>query len=208
MGWIGARVLDGVAARIFRISYSGELGYEIAVPAGHGDALVRALMTAGEAHGITPYGTEALSVMRIEKGHVAGNEISGQTTAADLGLGRLVSRKKDCIGKTMAGRPGLVASGRPVLVGLKPVDRAARLRGGAHLVREAAEAVAANDEGYVTSVAYSPVLGQWIGLGLLKDGAARHGERCRACDLLRGEEVVVEICSPVFYDAEGVRLHD
>ncbi|MDX2155659.1 MAG: sarcosine oxidase subunit alpha family protein [Hyphomicrobiaceae bacterium] len=200
-------VIGGVAARLFRISYSGELGYEIAVPAGHGDALMRRLMDAGSTLGITPYGTEALAVMRIEKGHVAGNEINGQTTARDLGLARLVSRNKDCIGRVMAGRPALVDPERPALVGLKPVDRNQRLRPGAHMIGEHAEAIAASDEGYVTSVAYSPTLGHWLGLGLLAGGKARHGQRVRAFDPVRHGDVAVEVCDPVFYDPAGERLH-
>src|SRR5262249_34670008 len=88
-------VCGGMPARLYRLSFSGELGYEIAVPARYGDALARALMQAGASFGIAPYGTEALSVMRIEKGHVAGNEIDGRTTAHDLGLGRMMAAKKD-----------------------------------------------------------------------------------------------------------------
>ena len=95
----------GIAARLFRISFSGELAYELAVPASYGDAAIRAIMAAGKPYGIHPYGTEALSVMRIEKGHVAGNELNGQTTARDLGLEKMMSRKKDYIGRVMAARP-------------------------------------------------------------------------------------------------------
>ncbi len=115
MGAVEARVMDGVRARLFRLSFSGELGYEIAVPARHGEALTEALMAAGAEFGITPYGTEALGVMRIEKGHVSGNELSGQTTARDLGFGRMASTKKDYIGRVMAGRPGLTDPDRPSL---------------------------------------------------------------------------------------------
>ncbi len=157
--------------------------------------------------GLCAYGTEALGVLRVEKGHAAGNELSGQTTAADLGLGRMVSRKKDFIGAAMTGRPGLVDPDRPVLVGLRPVDRTARLRGGAHLVRQGATGVAADDEGYVTSVVYSPAVEQWIGLGLLARGTSRLGETVRAYDPLRKEDVAVEVVSPVFVDPEGARLH-
>ena len=96
--------------------------------------LIRAIMAAGEEFGITPYGTEALGVMRIEKGHVSGNEINGQLTARDLGLGRMVSAKKDCIGRVMAQRPALLAEDRPALAGFRPVDRKARLRAGAHFL--------------------------------------------------------------------------
>ena len=199
-------VLGGIPARLFRISFSGELAYEIAVPAGWGDHLIRQLMNAGHEHGIVPYGTEALGVMRIEKGHVGGNEINGQTTAGDLGLGRMMSKRKDYVGRVMADRPALSDHRRPALVGLKPVDRDARLRNGAHFVREARTPTADNDEGYMTSVAFSPTLGHWIGLGLLAGGSSRHADRVRAVDLLRGEDTLVEVCNPVFVDKDGERL--
>ena len=126
--------VGGIAARLFRLSFSGEMAYELAVPARYGDAAIRAIMAAGEEFGITPYGTEALAVMRIEKGHVAGNEINGQLTARDLGLGRMMSTKKDYIGRVMAQRPALLEADRPALVGFRPVDRSARLRAGAHFL--------------------------------------------------------------------------
>jgi methylglutamate dehydrogenase subunit C len=197
---------SGLPARLFRISFSGELAYEIAVPSGHGDLLIRQLMEAGRDHGIIAYGTEALGVMRIEKGHVAGNEINGQTTARDLGLARMMSERKDFIGRVMAQRPGLLAPDRPTLVGLKPVARDGRLRAGAHLVAYDAAPVADNDQGYVTSVAFSPTLGHWIGLGLLAGGPGRHGEQIRAFDPLRGSNELVEVCDPVFYDQRGERV--
>lgn len=197
----------GIPARLFRISFSGELAYELAVPADHGDAMMRALMRAGAPFGITPYGTEALGVLRIEKGHVAGNELNGQTTARDLGLGRMMSSKKDFIGRLMAGREALLEQDRPSFVGFKPVEPGQRLRAGAHFIGVGKTAEMANDEGYLTSVAYSPHLGHWIGLGLIKGGAGRIGERVRACDPVRSGDVLVEICSPVFVDPEGASLH-
>ena len=197
----------GLPARLFRISFSGELAYELSVPARYGEAMMEALMAAGAAHGITPYGTEALGVMRIEKGHVAGNELSGQTTARDLGLAKMMSSKKDYLGRLMAQRPALVEADRPRLVGFKPVDPTQRLRAGAHFIATGKAATMHNDEGYMTSVAYSPVLGHWIGLGLLKNGPERLGERIRAVDPVRNGDVAIEICSPVFVDPEGTRLH-
>lgn len=197
----------GIPARLFRISFSGELAYELAVPAGYGDAMMRALMQAGEPFGITPYGIEALGVMRIEKGHVAGNELNGQTTARDLGLGRMMSAKKDYVGRLMAGRAALVEHDRPALVGFKPVDASQRLRAGAHFIGIGKPGVLENDEGFMTSVAYSPTLQHWIGLGLLRNGPARLGERVRAFDPVRDGDIEVEICSPVFIDPEGARLH-
>jgi sarcosine oxidase subunit alpha len=199
-------VMGGTQARLFRISFSGELAYEISVPAGYGDALIRRLMEAGPEYGIAPYGTEALGVLRIEKGHVAGNEINGHTTARDLGLARMLSTKKDYIGRIMAQRPALLAEDRQMLAGFRPVKRTDQLRAGAHFVSENAEPIACNDLGHMTSVAFSPTLGHWIGLGLLANGPSRHGERLRAHDPVRGGDVLVEVCAPVFYDPAGERL--
>ncbi len=199
-------VCGGTPARLFRVSFSGERAYELAVPARQGDALIRAIIAAGEPFGIEPYGSEALAILRIEKGHAAGPELNGQTTARDLGLGRMMSTRKDYIGRIMARRAGLVDPDRPALVGLKPVDPSARLRAGAHFLPIGAGAAAENDEGHVTSAAFSPALGQWIGLGLLKRGAARHGERVRAFDPVRAGDLEVEVCSPVFVDPDGGRL--
>jgi methylglutamate dehydrogenase subunit C len=199
-------VCGGVTARLYRLSFSGELANEIGVPARFGDAMIRTIMKAGEPFGIVPYGTEALGVMRIEKGHPAGNELSGQTTAHDLGFGKLLSTKKDFIGRFMAARPALADPARPSLVGVRPVDRSQRVTAGAHFIPKGAAMEAANDQGYVTSVAYSPSLGHWIGLGLLTRGPERHGEILRAADPVRGREVEVEICPPVHIDPEGARL--
>jgi methylglutamate dehydrogenase subunit C len=196
-----------LSVRLFRISFSGELAYELAVPARYGDAAIRAIMSAGETLDVAPYGTEALGVMRIEKGHVAGNELNGTTTAADLGLGRMMSKKKDFIGRVLAERAGLTDPERPALIGLKPVERSARLYGGAHFLALGAVPSLENDQGYLTSVAYSPMLGHWIGLGFLKRGPERHGERLRAFCPIRGGDAEVEVVSPLFFDPEGGRLH-
>jgi heterotetrameric sarcosine oxidase alpha subunit len=208
--YLGVReitVAGGIPARLYRISFSGEMAYEIGVPARYGNAAIRAIMAAGAEFGIVPYGIEALGVMRIEKGHVAGAELNGQNTARDLGLGKMMSTKKDYIGRVMAQRPALLEPDRPALVGFKPVDRNARLRAGAHFIPVGAANTAANDEGYMTSVAFSPMLGSWIGLGVLTRGPQRIGERVRAYDPVRNGDVEVEICNPVFVDPQGARLH-
>jgi sarcosine oxidase subunit alpha len=199
-------MIGGVPGRLYRVSFSGELAYEVAVPAAYGDALFRALIEAGAEFGIAPYGTEALNVLRIEKGHPSGPEIDGRTTARDLGLGKLVSAKKDCVGRVLSERPALVASDRPILVGLKAVDPAQSLSAGAHLLAPGAPASAEHDDGHVTSVAPSPTLGCDIGLGFLKRGRERIGERIRAVDLLRDHDVLCEVVDPVFIDAKGERL--
>lgn len=196
-----------VPARLFRISFSGELAYELAVPSRCGDAAIRAIMDAGAELGITPYGTEALSIMRIEKGHAAGGELNGTTTAADLGLGKMLSKKKDFIGRVLAQRPALIAEDRPRLVGVKPINPANRIAAGAHVLRVGAPAVLENDEGHLSSVAWSPTLNSWIGLALIKKGLSRQGEIVRAYDPVRVSDTEVEICSANFVDPEGVRLH-
>ena len=206
LGVIETRLSGGIPARIFRLTYSGERAYEIAVPAGFGQAVMEHLMAAGAKHGITPYGTEAMGVMRIEKGHVAGNELNGQTTAHDLGLGRMLSSSKDYVGRALAQRAALCDPTRPRLVGLKPVDHTARPRAGAHLLPVGCPDTAAFDQGYVTSVAHSPTLGHWIALGLLARGPERHGEQVRAVDPVRGGDTLVEVCAPVFHDPSGVRV--
>jgi sarcosine oxidase subunit alpha len=200
-------ISGGTPARLFRLSFSGELAYEIAAPARYGSALAAALMEAGEEFGITPYGTEALGVMRVEKGHPAGNELNGQTTAHDLGMAKLLSRKKDFVGRALAARPALTDRMRPSLIGLKPVNPGDRLRAGAHLLPQNMDTVAANDQGHVTSVAFSPTMGHWIGLALLQNGAARLGETIRVYDPIRNGDCLAEVVSPVFVDPTGERLH-
>lgn len=197
---------QGHPARLFRLSFSGELAYELSVPASAGDRLISVLFDLGREYDAVPYGTEALGVMRIEKGHPAGNELNGQTTARDLGMGRMMSTKKDFIGRIMSERPGLADAARPALVGLKPVDRSVGLRAGSHLLPLGAKAVAANDQGYVTSSAFSPTLRHSIALALLRDGRARHGEVITVHDPLRGGDVEAVVCDPIFVDAEGVRV--
>jgi sarcosine oxidase subunit alpha len=199
-------VCGGTRARLFRISFSGERAYELAVPARHGEALARRLMKAGEEFGIVPYGLEALTILRIEKGHPAGGELNGQTTAHDLRLGRMLSTRKDFIGRALAARPALTDPQRPTLVGLIPVDRSIRLQSGSHLLPRDAAPVAANDQGHVTSAAFSPALGHWIALGLLANGPARTGEIIRVLDPLRRGDALGEVVSPVFVDPEGARL--
>ncbi|GAA6160919.1 sarcosine oxidase subunit alpha [Ruegeria sp. HU-ET01832] len=199
-------VCGGLRARLFRISFSGELAFEIAVPSRYGDALMRRLMTEGKEFDVTPYGTEALSVMRIEKGHPVGNELNGTTTALNLGLGKMVSKKKDSIGSVLCEREALIAHDVLKLVGLKPVNPEEKITAGGHLMNTNGPVDAAHDQGYVTSAAYSPNLNSNIGLGLLKRGDARMGEKMRLVSPLTDLTVEVEIVSAHFIDPEGERL--
>ena len=199
-------VCGGTPARLFRISFSGELAYEIAVPARYGNSMIEALMKAGEEYDAVPYGTEALGVMRIEKGHAAGNELNGQTTALNLGLGGMVSSRKDCIGKTLSQRPEMNRDDAIRLVGFRPVNRTDKLIAGSHFINAGDEANMANDQGWMTSVAYSPSLGHSIGLGFIKRGHERKGEIVRAVSPIHGIEMDIEIVSAHFIDPEGERL--
>ena len=198
----------GLKARLFRISFSGELAYELAVPAGYGEAVADAIMEAGKAHDICAYGVEALNVMRIEKGHVTHAELDGRTTPDDVGLGKMMSQQKpDFIGKRLSSRFGLTAADRVQLVGLKPVDAAKSFRAGAHLLKEGVKPATANDQGHVSSVCFSPVLGHSVGLAFLKSGRERIGETVVVWDGLHNEETLAEVCSPVFVDPDNKKLH-
>ena len=202
---------NGATTRIFRISFSGELAFEVNVPWGYGEAMWDAIYGAGQAHGMIPYGTEALGVMRIEKGHVAGNELDGRSTANDMGLGKMMSSKKHFIGLPMAGREGMTDKDRPQLVGIKMTSGKGRLRGGAHLIETMNDTSTVADpsasKGWVTSVGDSPALGCWIALAYVQGGAGRHGAKMIAHYPMKNESVEVEICSPHFFDAKGERLH-
>lgn len=198
-------VFSGTPARLFRISFSGEIAYEIAVAARFGNAMMAGLMQAGAEFDAVPYGTEALGVMRIEKGHAAGNELNGQTSALNLGLGGFVSQKKDCIGKILSERPEMNRDDAIRLVGFRPVDRGKFLVAGSQFIARDQQANMENSQGWMSSVAYSPTLGHSIGLGFIARGHERHGEIVHAVSPARGGDVDVEIVSPHFIDPEGGR---
>jgi len=204
----GSITVRGIRGRLFRISFSGELAYEIAVPTRYGDALIRALVEAGKEFDAVVYGTEALGVMRVEKGHVAGNELNGQSTALNMGLGKMVSKKKDAIGMVLSQREGMTDPNGYRLVGVKPVNPEGRLTAGSHFLEIGAAPVIENDGGWLTSKVYSPHLGCDIALGYLKAGDQKMGRRMRAVNLLAKPptETEVEIVSPHFFDPEGERL--
>lgn len=198
--------VQGLRGRLFRISFSGELAYEIAVPTRFGDALIRKLVEAGAEFDAVVYGTEALGVMRVEKGHVAGGELNGQSSALNMGLGKMVSKKKDSIGMVLSQREGMNQPGGYRLVGVRPVDPKATITAGSHFLEIGAAPVMENDGGWLTSKVYSPHLGCDIALGYLKAGNTKIGQRMRAVNLLTKADVEVEIVSPHFFDPEGERL--
>jgi heterotetrameric sarcosine oxidase alpha subunit len=197
-----------IPARLFRMSYSGELAYEIHVATDRGRVMWEAVLAAGARYGIMPYGTEAMSTLRIEKGHVViGPEADGRTTADDLGMGKLVNVGKWCVGKPLLSRPALVAPDRWQLVGLTALDGAVMPRG-AKIVDDPDHAPPNPMLGHVTSWCWSPNLETWIALALVANGRARHGETLWAVSPLAdaNARVPVHIGPPTFIDPEGERL--
>lgn len=196
--------IAGAPVRVHRMSYSGELAYELYVPAGFGQLVWEALIRVGPEFDLQPYGTEAMGALRIEKGHVAGGELDGRTTMKDLALERFASNKKPFIGAVLRKRPVLEDSARPSLVGLEALDRATPLKPGSLLFSENVP-VAGHGEGHVTSTTFSPALGTHVGLALLARGQTRIGEVIRCVDLLGGSNIRCRVVSPCFVDPEGAR---
>ncbi len=196
--------LNNLPARLFRISFSGELAYEVNVPADFGEQAWLELLEAGKDMGVSVYGTEALGTMRIEKGHVAGSELDGRTTAKDLGLEGMTNRGKLFVGKHNSERPALLENGRLQVVGLKSLEPGRNLRIGAHLVDPNTRLDSVSQsQGHVTATTYSPQLDCGIALGLLRDGASRHGDQLEATFPLADETLKVEVCHPIFIDPAG-----
>jgi sarcosine oxidase subunit alpha len=198
--------IGGVKVMICRLSFSGEMAYEVYCGAGYGLHVWEALIEAGKPFGIVPYGMEALGTLRIEKGHVTGSEIDGRTTARDLYLDGMLSKKKPFAGSGLMDREGLLSPSRLKLVGLLSLDDRA-LNGGAHIVTGGSLEEPGEDIGHITAVCYSPALGKYIGLALVKGGKERIGQRAYCCDPLRRRFGPVEIVSHHFYDPDGSRMH-
>jgi sarcosine oxidase subunit alpha len=194
--------IAGIDARVFRISFSGDLAFEIYVPALHGAALWNRLLDIGSRWEIAPYGIDALNTLRIEKGHVAGAELNGRVTADDLGLGRMIRSKGDFIGRRSLSRPGLAEPDRWQLTGFVPQDGTTELPPGAKIIgNETGRYI-----GELTSNTWSPTLEMPIALGLLSAGRARHGQQLVASSPLAGRNVPVIARSPIFFDPKGERL--
>ncbi|MEL6744789.1 MAG: glycine cleavage T C-terminal barrel domain-containing protein, partial [Pseudomonadota bacterium] len=197
--------IGSIDVLIARLSFSGELAYEVYCGAHQGQAVWDALMSAGKPFDVVPYGLEALSTLRIEKGHVAGPELNGRTTAHDLGLGGMVSTKKPFIGSVLATREAFHEAGRFQLVAIKSTD-GQRIVGGSHLVKGSKEETGPS-MGHTTSTCFSPELNCYISLALLEDGRTRHGEIMFATNPVRDRHVAVEVVSPHMVDPDGGRMH-
>ena len=201
--------ISGLPARIFRISFTGELSYEINVPARYGAALWTALMKAGAPYGITPYGTEAMHVLRGEKGFIiVGQETDGTVTPLDLGMGWIVSKTKaDFIGKRALERVSMADPQRKQLIGLLTEDPKQVIPEGAHAVLDPDQPAPMEMLGHVTSSYYSPNLGHSIAMALLKGGHNRVGETVYIPMLDGQPPIQARITNTSFYDPQGDRLN-
>ncbi|MDX1575383.1 MAG: glycine cleavage T C-terminal barrel domain-containing protein, partial [Kiloniellales bacterium] len=196
----------GVPARVFRVSFTGEAAYEINVPASFGLAVWQAIMTAGETYGITPYGTEAMHVLRAEKGFIiVGQETDGSINPVDLGMDWIVSKTKDFVGKRSLSRSDMAKPDRKQLVGILTDDPEIVLPEGAHLVERVELQPPMAMLGHVSSSYYSPNVGRSIALALVKGGLAKKGHKLTA-PLLDGRKIGCTVVDPVFFDPEGERL--
>ncbi len=195
----------GVPTRLFRVSFTGELGFEINIPASAGPQVLKEVYDAGAAYGIAPYGTEAMHVLRAEKGYIiVGQETDGTVTPGDLGMDWAVGKnKRDFVGKRSLSRSGLAAEDRLQLVGLLSEDRKTVLPEGGQLVATASQPPMAS-LGHVTSAYFSSALEQPIALAMLRAGRKRVGERLFVP--LASGNVAVQVTAPVFVDPEGRRL--
>ncbi|MBT4519536.1 MAG: sarcosine oxidase subunit alpha, partial [Halieaceae bacterium] len=206
MDWRDGTVA-GIKARIFRISFTGELSFEVNVPAHYGRAMWEKLVEAGEEFGITPYGTEAMHVLRAEKGFIiVGQDTDGSMTPFDVNMGWVVGKNKafSFLGKRSLERSDCQREGRKQLVGLKTIEPERVLPEGAQIVDDPNQPIPMTMQGHVTSSYYSAHLGHSIALAVVKGGLKRMGETVH-CPLADGRSIAAKIVSSVFYDPEGER---
>ncbi len=196
----------GIPARIFRISFTGELAFEINVPARFGMALWQTLIDKGKAHDLCVYGTEAMHVLRAEKGFIiVGQDTDGSVTPNDLGMDWIVSGKKaDFLGKRSLTRSDTSRAGRKQLVGLTTSDPEVVIPEGTHIVEQLRPQPPMKMLGHVTSSYMSPNLDRSIALALLKDGHNRMGEKVQLA-LIDGSHIEATVCGPIFFDPKGER---
>ena len=196
----------GVPSRIFRISFSGELAYEINVKSDHGMFMWEKMMEVGKEFGNQPYGTEALSTLRIEMGHVAGPELDGRTIPSDVSLNGLVSKKKDFIGKNSLGREAFNVESRQKIVGLIPIDRKSSIPEGSHIVQDQNAKLPNPKLGHVSSSCWSVENNNPFSLAIMKDGKNMIGKKFFAVSPLKNKSIEVEVISSHYVDPEGKRV--
>ena len=198
--------LFGVPARIFRISFSGELAYEINVESGYGIFMWEKIIELGKEMNIEPYGTEALSTLRIEMGHVAGSEIDGRVISSDLSLEGMLSKKKDFIGKRSLNREAFLNPEREKIVGVIPLDKKTMIPEGSHLVSDSKASLPNPKLGHISASCWSVEYNNPFSLAILKDGKRKIGEKLYALSPLKNINIPVEIVSSHYVDPKGERV--
>src|SRR5690606_17115153 len=200
--------IAGMPARIFRISFSGELAYEINVPSNYGAALWAKLLDHGKEMGLSPYGTEAMGVLRVEKGFfIVGRDADGRSTPFYIGIVRMINRNKHLVGSDALQLSAFADEGRRQLIGFMAVDKSLPRPRGASLVPNTPDFEKSPPSGFVTSMVYSPHTGCYIALALLEGGRSRLGEKVIAVAPTASKHTLVEVVEPIFVDKEGVKLH-
>ena len=198
--------LFGVPARIFRISFSGELAYEINVESNYGTFMWEKIIEFGQEMNIEPYGTEALSTLRIEMGHVAGSELDGRTIPYDVSLEGMLSKKKDFIGKRSLTREAFLNPKREKVVGVIPLDKKTTIPEGSHLVKDGNASPPNPKLGHVSASCWSVEYNNPFSLAIIQDGKNRIGEKLYAVSPLNNKNIAVEIVSSHYVDPKGERV--
>ena len=198
--------LFGVPARIFRISFSGELAYEINVESSYGTFMWEKIIEFGQEMNIEPYGTEALSTLRIEMGHVAGSELDGRTIPYDVSLEGMLSKKKDFIGKRSLTREAFLNPKREKVVGVVPLDKKTTIPEGSHLVKDGNASSPNPKLGHVSASCWSVEYNNPFSLAIIQDGKNRIGEKLYAVSPLNNKNIAVEIVSSHYVDPKGERV--
>jgi len=196
---------DGVPLRVIRLSFSGELAFEVYVPAEHGVAVWEHLLASAKSLGIQPIGLEAVASLRIEKGHVAGPELDHRNTLDDLGLGHMAKTEKAFVGRDLRQRPALQSPKRWRLVGIESIDPNDSLRSGSILFA-ATDKIEGHGRGYISSVTWSTELERFVALGLYTGGLTHQGEQIVCAYPVNKEQVKARIVAPIFIDPKGERL--
>ena len=205
MGYLEAN-LFGVNARIFRISFSGELAYEVNVESDSGNFMWEKIIEIGKNFGMQPYGTEALSTLRIEMGHVAGSELDGRTIPYDNSLEGLVSKKKDFIGKRSLNRSAFVADDRQKIVGVVPLDKKTSIPEGSYLVKDPKAKLPNPKLGHISASCWSVEYDNPFSLAILHDGKNMIGKKLFALSPVKNKSIAVEIVSSHYVDPKGTRV--
>jgi len=205
MGYLEAE-LFGVHARIFRISFSGELAYEVNVESDNGNFMWEKIIEMGKEFKMQPYGTEALSTLRIEMGHVAGSELDGRTIPYDNSLEGLVSKKKDFIGKRSLNRSAFIAEDRQKVVGVVPLDKKTSIPEGSYLVKDAKAKLPNPKLGHVSASCWSVEYDNPFSLAILQNGKNMIGKKLFALSPVKNKSIAVEIVSSHYVDPKGIRV--